>query len=162
MPCHCTVGEIRRIEKVHWSSEFNTRESDEVKMCLGQASAMSLQGGAPAQTQFGHFGAGGGFGGAFAARDKFRFADVKVVDVIGNPAATGRFEAKKEDFRSAGKTFREAWVFHGTPRLLNGEAIAKSSFKTGGVGNQAVTHGAVWGQGVYTDVNPATPIRCVN
>jgi hypothetical protein len=51
------------------------------------------------------------------------------------------------------------WVFHGTPRVEHAESIAAEKFKIGGVDGHPVSNGKVWGQAIYSDVNPDTPYK---
>jgi hypothetical protein len=109
-----------------------TRDNEEIKRCMGQAMMLST---------------------------KFTYASAKVIDWVTNPAALARFQAFKEQLRTNGKPTNEEWVFHGTPRLEYAESIVKDTFKIGGVDGHPVSNGKVWGQAVYSDVDPSTPAQ---
>ena len=83
-------------------------------------------------------------GGGLAAKQVIQ------IDVYSNATLRGRFEAKKDEFRKAGKNSGEEWVFHNTPSDANIVPIMRDGLKVGGQGGISVAHGAAHGSGIYT------------
>jgi len=84
--------------------------------------------------------------------------EVSQVDVYENPAVQAKFQAKEEEFRTAGKPTQPVWVFHGTPNSDNIPKICSGGFLVGGQDGHPIQNGAAHGQGVYTAKGPGTPM----
>jgi hypothetical protein len=94
-------------------------------------------------------------------RNTINDSHVQRVDCITNNPQNvrDRYDAFKAQLQraNAGALPKVEWVFHGTPKLEYAESIVKDGFRIGGVDGHPVSNGKVWGQGVYSDVNPSTP-----
>ena len=92
----------------------------------------------------------------------FDIGRVKKVFAYDSEAARARFKTCKDQFKAAGRSTRERWVFHGTATLANAHGIVKEGFKVGGQKGHTITNGAIYGEGVYTDQSPDTPTQFGN
>ncbi|CAE7385400.1 unnamed protein product, partial [Symbiodinium microadriaticum] len=82
---------------------------------------------------------------------------VDVVEYTEDSPVRRDYEACREEFLQKGLSVVEVLVFHGTPRGHTVRNIVTDGFKVGGVdAGIPVTHGAVYGPGVYTAIGPAT------
>ena len=83
---------------------------------------------------------------------------VKQIDVYDSPEVDAKYEAKKEEFRQAGKSTDAFWVFHGCPTVEGTRSICTGGFKVGGQDGHPISNGAACGQGVYSATGPGTPM----
>lgn len=81
---------------------------------------------------------------------------VTMVEVYESSSVEAAFEAKKDEFKRAGKPDVVKWVFHGTSER-DIAPIMKGGFKVGG-NEVGVKNGAVHGKGVYAASGPNTPM----
>lgn len=77
---------------------------------------------------------------------------VSKVEYIYNVALKERYLKKKEEFKKGATPQEERFVFHGTDTAAIA-SISNEGFKIGGVGVR-IKCGAVYGEGVYTALNP--------
>lgn len=83
---------------------------------------------------------------------------VTKIDVYDSPEIDAKFKAKKEEFRSAGKSTDAWWVFHGCPTAEKTKSICTGGFKVGGQDGHPISNGAAHGHGVYSATGPDTPM----
>ena len=89
----------------------------------------------------------------------FQLDTVKAIYVYESANAKAKFRECRAAFDAAGKSTKEEFVFHGTPRRANADSIVQEGFRVGGQNGHAIAVGAVYGQGVYSDTDPMEPRR---
>ena len=81
----------------------------------------------------------------------FDDSTVKFIHVYKHAAALERFRKCRTEFKAAGKSVEEMYVFHGTPKKEWADSIVKEGFRIGGL--------ELFGRGVYTATDPMEPVK---
>ena len=88
----------------------------------------------------------------------FGSARIVSIDRIVNPRLEQRYHATRRRFLANNKPGSELWVFHGTGNKQNQADIVVNGFKVGGQNGHPISNGAVFGQGVYTDLKARSAV----